>query len=216
MANDKGSRKKIHIGGTIDSDVAEWLMKTKGAEKFSAHLNEILRDAMGGSASKGPRDTSSLKKFNATVDDIRSHIKALQNRVESLEAGVGVSARHAEAGLVEAKRPRGRPRKVKASEEPSGPYDTHADINWFISHDRYKKVKPQPMENALNMVIHEFDKGGDVTVGTLKQDYNTEEIGVPYPTFKLFYFPLIRDRLQSKGIIQKVEHAGKKGVYRKR
>ena len=53
MANHTGSRKKIHIGGTIDSDVAEWLMKTKGDEKFSAHLNDILREAMGGRVSKG-------------------------------------------------------------------------------------------------------------------------------------------------------------------
>ena len=76
-------------------------------------------------------------------------------------------------------------------------------------------MKPQPLENALGMVMREFDKGKDLTVGMIKPIYDTAEIGVPYPTFKLFYFPLIRDRLQSKGIIQKVEHAGKKGVYRK-
>jgi hypothetical protein len=207
-----GSRKKIHIGGTIDSDVAEWLMKTRGDEKFSAHLNDILREAMSGSASKGSRsDAASLKKFKSTVDSLRNHIRSLQDRVESIEAGMGLQARPSAE-----KRPRGRPRKAKPVEEPGGPYDAHADIDWYISHDKYKKVKPQPLENALGMVMREFEKGNDLTVGMIKPLYNTAEIGVPYPTFKLFYFPLIRDRLQSKGIIQKVEHAGKKGVYRKR
>lgn len=212
MANHMGSRKKIHIGGTIDSDVAEWLMKTKGDEKFSAHLNDILREAMSGRVSKGSRgDAASLKKFKSTVDDLRNHIKSLQDRVEGIEAGIGLQARPAAE-----KRRRGRPRKARLVEEPGGPYDAHADIDWYISHDKYKKVKPQPLENALGMVMREFDKGKDLTVGMIKPMYDTAEIGVPYPTFKLFYFPLIRDRLQSKGIIQKVEHAGKKGVYRKK
>ena len=62
MANHTGLRKKIHIGGTIDNDVAEWLMKTKGDEKFSTHLNEILRESMSSRVSKGSRgDAGSLK-----------------------------------------------------------------------------------------------------------------------------------------------------------
>jgi len=204
MANHTGSRKKIHIGGTIDSDVAEWLMKTKGDEKFSAHLNDILREAMSGRVSKGSRgEDASLKKFKLTVDNLRNNIKSLQNRMEGIEAGIGLQARPSAE-----KRPRGRPRKARLVEEPGGPYDAHADIDWYISHDKYKKVKPQPLENALNMVMREFDKGKDLTVGMIQPTYDTVEIGVPYPTFKLFYFPLIRDRLQSKGIIQKVEHAG--------
>ena len=152
-----------------------------------------------------------MKKFKSTVDNLRNNIKSLQDRVEGIEAGIGLQARPSAE-----KRPRGRPRKAKLVEEPGGPYDAHADIDWYISHDKYKKVKPQPLENALGMVMREFDKGKDLTVGMIKPVYDTAEIGVPYPTFKLFYFPLIRDRLQSKGIIQKVEHAGKKGVYRKR
>ena len=216
MANHTGSGKKIHIGGTIDSDVAEWLMKTRGDEKFSAHLNDILREAMGGRVSIGGRvskgshkDAASLKKFQSTMDNLRDNIRSLQDRVEGIEAGIGLQARPE-------KRPRGRPRKAKLIEVSGGPYDAHADIGWYISHDKYKKVKPQPLENALGMVMREFDKGKDLTVGMIKPVYDNAEIGVPYPTFKLFYFPLIRDRLQSKGIIQKVEHAGKKGVYRKR
>jgi hypothetical protein len=35
MANKMGAHKKVHIGGTIDRDVAEWLSKSKGGEKFS-------------------------------------------------------------------------------------------------------------------------------------------------------------------------------------
>ena len=94
MANHTGLRKKIHIGGTIDSDVAEWLMKTKGDGKFSAHLNEILRESMSGRASKGSRgDTASLKKFKSTVDNLRNNIKSLQDRVEGIEAGMGLQAR---------------------------------------------------------------------------------------------------------------------------
>jgi hypothetical protein len=211
MVNHTGAKRKVHIGGTIDSDVAEWLMKTKGKEKFSAHLNDILRGAMGGRGQKESRGgTTSMSKFNSTIDTLHDRIRTLQNRVESIEAGMGV-----EPKAVAEKRPRGRPRKAKPAEEPSGPYDVHADIDWYMSHDKYKKVKPQPMENAFAMVMREFEKGGDLTVGTLKADYDQAGVGVPYPTFKLFYFPLIRDRLVSKGIIQKVEHAGKKGVYRK-
>jgi len=98
---------------------------------------------------------------------------------------------------------------------PEG-YDVHADIDWFISHDKYKKIKPETMERAFGAVAGEFGKGGELTVGTFKPGYSAEEVGVPYPTFKLFYFPLIRDRMLMKGMIEKVEHAGKKGVYRKR
>ncbi len=209
MVNYTGAKKKVHIGGTIDSDVAEWLMKTKGKEKFSAHLNDILRDAMGGRGSRASQ--GSMSKFKSTIETLHDHIKMLQDRVESIEAGMG-----AEPRAVKEKRPRGRPRKAKPVEEPSGPYDVHADIDWYLSHDKYKKVKPQPMENAFALAMREFDKGGDVTVGSLKAEYDQAGVGVPYPTFKLFYFPLIRDRLLSKGIIQKVEHAGKKGVYRKK
>jgi hypothetical protein len=202
MANKMGARKKVHIGGTIDSDVAEWLTKTRGGDKFSTHLNNILRSAM---ESGTPREITSLTQFKGTMETLRQRVMSLQDRVESLESG-GRTAR------------RGRPRKAQISPEALGPegYDVHADIDWFMSHDKYKKVKPDTMENAFGMVAREFEKGGDLTVGTFRPDYNTGDVGVPYPTFKLFYFPLIRDRMLMKGMIEKVEHAGKKGVYRKR
>lgn len=197
-----GSRKKVHIGGTIDSDVAEWLLKTRGGDKFSTHLNEILRGAMEGGT---PRDITSVTQFKNTMETLRQRVMSLQDRVESLESGGRISRR-------------GRPRKAQIVPEAVGPegYDVHADIDWFMSHDKYKKVKPETMERAFNKVAGEFDKGEEVTVGAFKEIYNTEEVGVPYPTFKLFYFPLIRDRMLMKGMIEKVEHAGKKGVYRKR
>jgi hypothetical protein len=202
MASKMGSRKKVHIGGTIDSDVAEWLLKTRGGDKFSTHLNEILRGAMEGGA---PRDITSVTQFKNTMETLRQRVMSLQDRVESLESGGRISRR-------------GRPRKAQIVPEAVGPegYDVHADIDWFMSHDKYKKVKPETMERAFNKVAAEFDKGEEVTVGAFKESYNTEEVGVPYPTFKLFYFPLVRDRMLMKGMIEKVEHAGKKGVYRKR
>jgi hypothetical protein len=203
MASKMGARKKVHIGGTIDSDVAEWLVKTKGGEKFSTHLNNILRSAM---ESGTPREITSLSQFKNTMETLRQRVVSLQDRVESLESGMQAPAR------------RGRPKKAHIVPEALGPegYDVHADIDWYVSHDRYKKVKPDAMENAFELVAREFEKGGDVTVGMLKENYSPEEVGVPYPTFKLFYFPLIRDRMLMKGLIEKVEHAGKKGVYRKR
>jgi len=202
MANKMGAHKKVHIGGTIDRDVAEWLVKTKGGEKFSAHLNNILRNAMEGGV---PREVTSLSKFQNNMETLRQRIISLQDRVESLEVGGHVARR-------------GRPRKAQIVPEAAGAegYDVHADIDWFISHDKYKKVKPDTMEKAFDVVAREFENGEDVTVGTFKQGYNAEEVGVPYPTFKLFYFPLIRDRMLMKGMVEKVEHAGKKGVYRKR
>ena len=204
MVNKMGARKKVHIGGTIDSDVADWLLKTRGGEKFSTHLNNILRNAMENGT---PRETTSLAQFKGTVETLRQRFITLQDRVESLESGVHV-------------RPlkRGRPRKSQIIPEAAGAegYDVHADIDWFMAHDKYKKVKPDAMERAFGVVARKFGDDGEVTVGTFKESYSTEEVGVPYPTFKLFYFPLIRDRMIMKGIIEKVEHAGKKGVYRKR
>ncbi len=204
MANKMGAPKKVHIGGTIDSDVAEWLMRTKGEEKFSAHLNNILRSAM---ESGMHREITSISQFKSTVDSLRQKVIALQDRVESLEAGIQVRPAK-----------KGRPKKARIVPEAPSPegYDVHADIDWYIAHDRYHKVKPEVIMKAFEMVSKAFEKGENVTVASLKEGYNAEEIGVPYPTFKLFYFPLIRDRMLMKGLIEKVEHAGKKGVYRKR
>jgi hypothetical protein len=202
MANKSGARKKVHIGGTIDNDVAEWLVKTKGGEKFSTHLNDILRNAMEGGA---PREITSLSQFKNTVEGLRQRMMTLQDRVESLESGYRVQRR-------------GRPKKERIIPEAAGGegYDVHADIDWFMSHDKYKKVKSDTMEKAFGVVSREFQKDGDLTVADFKPDYDVGSVGVPYPTFKLFYFPLIRDRMLMKGMIEKVEHAGKKGVYRKR
>ncbi len=204
MASKMGARKKVHIGGTIDSDIADWLMRSRGGEKFSTYLNKILRNAMESGTLK---EITSLSQFKSNMDTLRQRIISLQDRVESLEAGVQVRPAR-----------RGRPRKEKIVPEAPGAegYDVHADIDWFTAHDKYKKVKPEAMEKAFDAVAREFDKGGDVTVGTFKENYSIDEMGVPFPTFKLFYFPLIRDRMLMKGIILKVEHAGKKGVYRKR
>ncbi|AFD01155.1 hypothetical protein Mtc_2426 [Methanocella conradii HZ254] len=204
MANKMSTSKKVHIGGTIDRDVAEWLMKTRGEEKFSTHLNNILRSAM---ESGMQREITSLSQFKSAVEALRQRVMALQDRVESLEASVQVRPAR-----------KGRPKKARIVPEALGPegYDVHADIDWYLAHDRYHKVKPEVIEKAFEMVSRAFDKGENVTVGALKEGYNAEEIGVPYPTFKLFYFPLIRDRMLMKGLIEKVEHAGKKGVYRKR
>jgi hypothetical protein len=204
MANKMGAPKKVHIGGTIDSDVAEWLMRTRGEEKFSTHLNNILRSAM---ESGMHREITSISQFKSTVDSLRQKVIALQDRVESLEAGIQVRPAK-----------KGRPKKARIVPEAPSPegYDVHADIDWYIAHDRYHKVKPEVIEKAFEMVSRAFEKGENVTVASLKEGYNAEEIGVPYPTFKLFYFPLIRDRMLMKGLIEKVEHAGKKGVYRKR
>ncbi|HTX43539.1 MAG TPA: hypothetical protein VMC61_02330 [Methanocella sp.] len=203
MASKTGARKKVHIGGTIDSDVAEWLVKTRGGEKFSTHLNNILRGVMEGGA---PREISSLSQFKSTVETLRQRVLSLQDRVESLESGTPAPIK------------KGRPKRARIVPEALGPegYDVHADIDWYMSHDKYKKVKSDAMEKAFAYVAREFESGGDTTVGMLKAGYSPEEVGVPYPTFKLFYFPLIRDRMLMKGLIEKVEHAGKKGVYRKR
>lgn len=202
MARKTGSRKKVHIGGTIDVDVADWLVKTRGGEKFSAHLNNILRSAM---EKNGPREATSVEQVRGAVETLRKKIMDLQDRVDSLEAGAPVSRRR-------------RPRRDTIVPEAAGAegYDVHADIEWFISHDQYRKIKPETMERAFGVVAREFEKGGDVTVNTFKPEYSVEAVGVPYPTFKLFYFPLIRDRMLMKGMVEKVEHAGKKGVYRRR
>gem|GEM_PF-5602631 len=205
MASKIGAQKKVHIGGTIDTDVADWLMKTRGGEKFSTHLNDILRSAM---ESGRPREITSLKQFKTTVETLRDRLLSLQDRVESLESGVQIKVA----------RPRGRPRKSQVVVETAGAegYEVHDDIDWFMSHDKYKKVKPDAMEKAFGVVAREFQNVDEVTVGMFKENYSRPEVGVPYPTFKLFYFPLIRDRMLMKGLIEKVEHAGKKGVYRKR
>jgi hypothetical protein len=223
MAAKEKYQKKVHIGGTIDSDVADWLMKTRGEDKFSTYLNSVLRRAMELGIRGIPESATSLDKFKATIDRIRSRVVALQDRVESLEAVVSpekLNKVKMERGV---KRPRGRPRKspelafaVEREAVEAGEYSPRNDVDWYISHDKYKKIKAEPMMNAVEMVMKEFDRGSELTVGSLKGSYETSAIGVPYPTFKLFYFPMIRDRLVQKKIIQKVEHAGKKGVYRKR
>ncbi len=204
MAGKMGASKKVHIGGTIDSDVADWLMKTKGREKFSTHLNNILRNAM---ESGTVREIASISQFKNNMETLRQRVISLQDRVESLESGFQVQPAR-----------RGRPKKASIVPEALGPegYDVHADIDWFMSHDKYKKVKSDAMEKAFAFVSREFDRGGELTVGMLKDSFNKGEVGVPYPTFKLFYFPLVRDRMLMKGLVEKVEHAGKKGVYRKR
>lgn len=207
------SQKKVRVGGTIDSDVADWLMKTRGREKFSKHLNNILRRAMLGSA--GGFDLADLQD---TLDTLTARLNTVQERVDALEAGKNGSP-------AIAKRPRGRPRKAIAAPrarnggtaiEEQGLYDVSNDINWYLSHDRYKKIKPAPLINAFNMVSEKVSMGENLTVGAFKDEYDRSGVGVPYPTFRLFYFPLIRDRMLDKKILEKVDRPGKKGVYRKR
>jgi hypothetical protein len=125
-----------------------------------------------------------------------------------------------------AKRPRGRPRKLETTDRirvggrlidaVTTGYDVRDDVQWYLSHDRYKKVRADPLVNAFDMVVGKLDTGKNLTVGMLKDGYDRGTIGVPYPTFRLFYFPLIRDRLLEKKMIEKVDRPGKKGVYRKR
>lgn len=208
--------RKVHIGGTIDSDVADWLERTKGREKFSTHLNRVLRQTMESGKAEEER---SIQNFQGTLSSIEGKISALQDRLKTIEAG------SEQAGPV-VKRGRGRPRKIKAiSHVRSGgrevdalstEYDVQSDVNWYLSHDKYKKVKPEPLVNAFDFVVGKFDTGRNVTVKTIEEGYDRGQIGVPFPTFRLFYFPLIRDRLMEKKIIEKVDKPGKKGVYRKR
>ncbi len=213
MAAQAKAKRKVRIGGTIDSDVADWLGRTKGKEKFSKHLNVILRSVMESGAGAQP----SLESFQIKLDNILDRVKQLQDKVECIEPG--------RASAVPAKRPRGRPRKIdtavgrktggKRAAAGTG-YDVRDDVQWFLSHDRYGKVRAEPLINAFEMVQRKLETGDNLTVGMLKEDYDTSAIGVPYPTFRLFYFPLIRDRMLEKKIIEKVEKPGKKGVYRKR
>ena len=206
-------RRKVRIGGTIDSDVADWLGRTKGKEKFSKHLNAVLRSAMESGTGAQP----SLGNFKSTLDNILDRVKLLQDKVECIEPGKTAAP---------AKRPRGRPRKLeitnrikvggKQIDAVSTGYDVRDDVQWFLSHDRYKKVRADPLVNAFDMVVSKLDTGKNLTVGMLKEGYNRSTIGVPYPTFRLFYFPLIRDRLLEKKMIEKVDRPGKKGVYKKR
>jgi hypothetical protein len=214
MAAQAKTRKKVRIGGTIDSDVADWLGRTKGKDKFSKHLNAVLRSAMESGAGAQP----SLGSFKSTLDNILDRVKMLQDRVECIEPGKAVAA--------PAKRPRGRPRKLETTERikvggklidaVSTGYDVRDDVQWYLSHDRYKKVRADPLVNAFDMVVGRLDTGKNLTVGALKDGYDRSTIGVPYPTFRLFYFPLIRDRLLEKKMIEKVDRPGKKGVYKKR
>lgn len=224
-------QRKVRIGGTLDKDVVDWLVRSKGNENFSAHMNSILRQAMelnlqGISEREAREERPYIEKFQSTLNNIVNRINTLQNRLESLEAHkpAMIAARPAEEVH---KRPRGRPRKTQVVEHVKingrqmdvlkiDEYDISKDIDWYLSHDRYRKVKPEPLVNAYNMMMSVFNMGKNVTVGMLDQHFNRSEIGVPYPTFRLFYFPLIRDRLLEKGIIEKVEKAGKKGVYRRR
>ena len=209
--------RKVRIGGTIDSDVADWLEKTKGKEKFSAHLNNVLRQAMESGTSAEER---SLVDFQGTLSNIEGKISALQDRLKTIESG------SRQAPKPEVKRGRGRPRKIKAVDHVriggrevdtvSTEYDVQNDINWYLSHDKYKKIKPEPLVNAFDFVVGKFDTGQAITIKTIEEGYDRGQIGVPFPTFRLFYFPLIRDRLMEKKIIEKVEKPGKKGVYQKR
>ncbi|HEY3273973.1 MAG TPA: hypothetical protein VGJ92_09435 [Methanocella sp.] len=213
MAAQAKAKKKVRIGGTIDSDVADWLERTKGKEKFSKHLNAVLRSAMESGTGAQP----SLNSFKSTLDNILDRVKLLQDKVECIEPGKAAAP---------AKRPRGRPRKQETAERArnggrpidavSAGYNVRDDVQWFLSHDRYKKVRADPLVNAFDMVVDKLDTGRNLTVGTLKDGYDRGTIGVPYPTFRLFYFPLIRDRLLEKKMIEKVDRPGKKGVYKKR
>jgi hypothetical protein len=215
-------QKKVRIGGTIDSDVADWLLKTKGKEKFSAHLNKILRNHMEREIPvKAIKAAPSLEKFQNTLENIINRIKSLQSRVESLESSVSII----KPGEIKVKRARGRPRKVQAPVKAKGEareagakgeYNVRSDINWYLSRDKYKKIKADALINAFDLVMEEFNKGNEITVSVFKEEFNRQRVGVPYPTFRLFYFPLIRDRLMEKNMIEKVEHAGKKGVYIKK
>jgi len=212
MAVQAKTRKKVRIGGTIDSDVADWLGRTKGKEKFSKHLNAVLRSAMESGAG-----APSLDSFKSTLDNILDRVKLLQDKVECIEPGKMAAP---------AKRPRGRPRKLETTDRirvggrqidaVTTGYDVRDDVQWYLSHDRYKKVRADPLVNAFDMVVGKLDTGKNLTVGMLKDGYDRGTIGVPYPTFRLFYFPLIRDRLLEKKMIEKVDRPGKKGVYRKR
>lgn len=208
--------RKVRIGGTIDSDVADWLEKTKGKEKFSAHLNNVLRQSM---ESGTVTEERSLKSFQGTISSIEGKISALQERLKTLESSPTTAGAAARRG-------RGRPRKIQVTDHVrvggreidtiTTEYDVQNDVNWYLSHDRYKKIKPGPLVNAFNFVVGKFDSGKTITVKTMEEGYDRAEIGVPYPTFRLFYFPLIRDRLMEKKIIEKVDKPGKKGVYQKR
>ncbi len=214
MAAQAKVKKKVRIGGTIDSDVADWLGRTKGREKFSKHLNTVLRSAMESGTGTQP----SLESFQSKLDNILDRVKQLQDKVECIEPG--------KAAPAPAKRPRGRPRKIetvdrvrsggKQIDAMSTSYDVRDDVQWYLSHDRYKKVRAEPLVNAFDMVVGKLDTGKNLTVGMLKDGYDRGTIGVPYPTFRLFYFPLIRDRLLEKKMIEKVDRPGKKGVYKKR
>ncbi len=213
MAAQAKVRRKVRIGGTIDSDVAAWLNQTKGREKFSKHLNAVLRSSMESGTGAQP----SMESFRSTLNSILEKVTTLQEKVESTGKG-SVAA--------PAKRPRGRPRKLQSVEHIrvggkevdtlSTDYDIRNDLQWYLSHDRYKKVKAEPLVNAFDMVVSKLETGKNLTVGMLKEGYERGAIGVPYPTFRLFYFPLIRDRLMEKKMIEKVDRPGKKGVYRKR
>jgi hypothetical protein len=208
----KTQSKKVRINGTVDSDVLQWLERSRGKEKFSAHLNNVLRGAMNSKAQTYP----SLEEFQGTMNNILDRMKVLQNRVESIEGEKQAPV----------KRSRGRPRKTQTTEHAKAAgrdvetlgsaYEVRDDVQWYLSHDRYKKVKAEPLVNAFDMVVGKFDAEENITVATLKEGYDREQIGVPYPTFRLFYFPLIRDRLLEKKMIEKVDRPGKKGVYRKK
>ena len=210
MAAQAKAKRKVRVGGTIDSDVADWLNRTRGREKFSKHLNAVLRNAMESGAGAPP----AMDDFKSTLDNILERVKSLQDQVECMEPGRAAAP---------AKRPRGRPRKQDPADRAgrmigaqSTGYDVRDDVQWFLSHDRYKKVRPGPLVNAFDMVVGQLEDGKNLTVGLLKDGYDRAAVGVPYPTFRLFYFPLIRDRLMDKKMIEKVERPGKKGVYRKR
>ncbi len=169
MAAQAKAKKKVRIGGTIDSDVADWLGRTKGKEKFSKHLNAVLRSAMESGTGAQP----SLGNFKSTLDNILDRVKLLQDKVECIEPGKAAAP---------AKRPRGRPRKLeitnrikvggKQIDAVSTGYDVRDDVQWFLSHDRYKKVRADPLVNAFDMVVSKLDTGKNLTVGMLKEGYD--------------------------------------------
>ncbi len=83
MAAQAKAKKKVRIGGTIDSDLADWLGRTKGKEKFSKHLNAVLRSAMESGTGTQP----SLESFQNKLDNILDRVKQLQDKVECIEPG---------------------------------------------------------------------------------------------------------------------------------
>ena len=214
MAAQAKAKKKVRIGGTIDSDLADWLGRTKGKEKFSKHLNAVLRSAMESGTGAQP----SLESFQSKLDNILDRVKQLQDKVECIEPG--------KAAAAPAKRPRGRPRKLvttdrikvggKQIDAVSTGYDVRDDVQWYLSHDRYARSGQTRWSTPSTWWWASWTRARTLPWACSRKATTAATIGVPYPTFRLFYFPLIRDRLLEKKMIEKVDRPGKKGVYKKR